>query len=262
MARYSPENFNALYAASRSRSLNGTTRYLSLGVAVATAPPISMFCRFRPASGAGQYGLVSVDDGVTDSFTPGYYMQTGAVGAGTLDASSCDGSSGSHAETTNTFAANTWNSASAVFDSNSLRRCSLNGGAEAFDTTTINPTGIATTKIGKLGATSQFFSGLIGTVFIWRIALTTAECQRLHAGEAPWRVRGDYLIAGPRMSDLFDPVAGLEWVNNAGALLVGQPNRIRTPRLHRPYISVPAPTPASGNSAAMLLRRRRMAVAA
>lgn len=208
------------YMSQQGRTGNGTTRSLSLPIAIITTPPISMFCWFKVASAAGQYILMSVDDGATDSFTPGYYIQSSVNNAGTMSASSGDGVSGAHAETVNTFTANVWTPVGAAFDSNSLRRCTLGNGTEVIDTTTINPAGLVKTQIGKGGNASQFTNGTVAWPTWWNIALTTQEFQLLAGGFPPWQMHPQNIISAPFLNELTDPFASNRtWTNNAGMAL-------------------------------------------
>jgi hypothetical protein len=86
-----------------------------------------------------------------------------------------------------TFTTDEWNHAAAVFVSDAQRHAFLNGGNKGSGTTSVSPSGLNTTAIGRVvisGATG-LFEGDIAEVAIWNAALTDEEIAVLAKGFSP-----------------------------------------------------------------------------
>jgi hypothetical protein len=91
---------------------------------------------------------------------------------------------------------NVWHHAVAVEAASNDRRIYLDGSNKGTDTSTVVPTGINTTSIGRLddGTPGDNFSGDLAHAAVWNVALTDQEVATLAAGVSPLRVRRDSLV--------------------------------------------------------------------
>lgn len=179
-----------------SRSFNGTSDYLEYLAAARTALPVTL---------AGWFYT-----GVTNTTQVGVSLSTAAGtnsvslrlinGALIRARSSNTSGTAAQSDTTSTYSANTWFHAAAVFTSNTSRTAYLNGSAATTNTTSNDPSAstFSITSIGNNTASSaraNFYSGRIGEVGIWSVALTVDEIAALADGITPLNVRPASLIA-------------------------------------------------------------------
>lgn len=178
-----------------ARAFNDASGHsLDNGAAVLTAVPITMACWFQTDDLTIVQELMSLTD-VAASGNRSFELIIAGTIAGDPLRARCNGGTG--ASSTAGPSANTWAHACAVFSANNARACYLNGGNKGTEATTVTPTGINRTALGrKNDATADLnLSGLLAEAAIWNVALTDTEVAILALGTSPLLVRPDALAA-------------------------------------------------------------------
>jgi hypothetical protein len=203
---------------------NGTNQRLNTTSTPVTAAPLTLACWFR------------ADDVTTNRCLFELATSAGANGFRLLAAGAIAGdpifadyliTSGTNAQSTAGYTANTFHHAAATFPNNTTVKVYLDGGNS--DTSTgfaLNP---APTRI-NIGArflassAGLFFDGQIAEVGIWNAALTAAEIASLAKGMTCDKVRPQSLVFyAPLVRDLIDQKGGLTITNNNGATVANHP---------------------------------------
>lgn len=106
------------------------------------------------------------------------------------------GGSSSSAGTTTNASNNVWYHLAAVYESSTSRHAYIGGGSKGSGTASRSPTGSDRVAVGSKGVASdgEFFSGRIGHVAIWNVALSDQEVASLAAGVLPLRMRREALV--------------------------------------------------------------------
>lgn len=167
---------------------------LSLATAPVTAAPFTMACWFNSNDAASVYALMGVGDlSVLDN----YFLLglNGTVAPDPVQVVAADGSVGVGSTTTG-FTAGTRHHAAAVITSPTSRAVFIDGGSKGTDTTSITPTGIDNTKIGRIPRSGNFnyLDGSIAEAAIWNVALTDGEVAILGLGYSALLVRPASLV--------------------------------------------------------------------
>jgi hypothetical protein len=178
---------------------DGNSEYLSYADAIVPAVPLTIACWFRTDDATVNQALASIAYG--SSNTNYFLLWAIRSGAGSHPSEIWattygQGVSGT-AYSGNTFSANMWHHAAAVFGGSSSRVAYLDASAGSEDTTPVTPVSLNRTAIGCLYRSSigSYMSGRIGEVGIWSAELTADELASLAAGYAPSLVRPDQLYA-------------------------------------------------------------------
>jgi len=169
----------------------------SMGVDVASvvAAPITIAGWLYPTDVANeQYaaGLYDASDG-NSRFS---LVLLGGDAGDPLAAETRVGATERKATTSTGVTVNTWHHGAAVFAAADDRRAYIDGGSKGTEATSVIPTGIDKTALGRRGAGPAFrgYSGRIAEVGIWDVALTDAEVAALARGVSPLRIRSSNLL--------------------------------------------------------------------
>jgi len=203
---------------------NGTDQRLNTTSTPVAAAPLTLACWFR------------ADDVTTNRCLFELATSAGAEGFRLLVAGAIAGdpifadyilSTGTNAQTTAGYTANTFHHAAATFPNNTTVTAYLDGGNSATSTgSALNP---APTRI-NIGArflsssAGLFFDGRIAEVGIWNAALTAAEIASLAKGMTCDKVRPQSLVFyAPLVRNLQDVRGGLSITNNNTATVANHP---------------------------------------
>ena len=133
-----------------------------------------------------------------------------------------------NADTSTGASVNTWHHVCGVAAAANDRRVFIDGGSMGANGTNRTPLGVNRTSIGREGIPTpvMFFSGNIGHVAVWNVALTDDEVATLAEGISPLKVRRDSLI-------YYVPINGqspeLEMVGGLDMALIGTPTVAEEP---------------------------------
>ena len=172
-----------------SRSFNGTNQWLSrndrLGL---SANPVSIFAWIKATAADGVIAGFYEDGGSYANV-----IQLKLHSDRSIEVAVYDGSYKT-AQTTNLVTLNTWQTAAGVFASTTSRSAYVNGGGKVTNTTSASVTYSALNRfsIGAflMGTPSQYFSGLMGFVGVWNVALSDANVTSLNGGALPSSIAG------------------------------------------------------------------------
>lgn len=203
--------------ARRGWSSSNFFRYAS---GIVTSPPLTIAAWAKSSIS----GSVQTIAGVFQSgSSANSYLALGMVAANTVFATSADNAGNSAtANTSTTFATNTWFHGCAVFAAVNDRRVYLNGAGKGTNATSRTPSGINRTSVGYFdgGAGNSPFApagtGDIAEVAMWNIALTDADVLCLSRGIHPFLVRPDSLIGYWPLIGSYSPEINL--VSNTSVL--------------------------------------------
>lgn len=177
-----------------ARSFSGSNS-LSIASALRSAAPVTMACWFYTNDTFNVGTLLAIDSGNTNN---AFQLRSWLNGPLQVVQAVAVESSSSNAATSTTAATNTWSHACGVWASATDRRAFLNGGNRGQgDVGSYAPSGLTTTRIGRIAAT-EGFTGLIAEAAIWNVALTDDEVAALYnngIGLCPTMVRPDALVA-------------------------------------------------------------------
>ena len=152
---------------------DATPDWLSINTAAVTAMPLTLACWFNSNDATLTQGLVWLGD--KDSDTHMFYLAARGATAGDPISAFIYGVSNAEALTSTGYSANTWHHACGVYTSATSRAAYIDGGSKGTNTTSITPSGVDRTSIGRLNrlTPSQAFSGRIAEVGIPLSSMTT-----------------------------------------------------------------------------------------
>lgn len=198
--------------------LNGTSQYLSVASAPATAAPITIVAFARPTSGAADCVLMQIGQASTNNRFVLYISSGRASGAQINDASSSTARA-----TTDTTANGAWRHCGAVFTS-ALIEPFHNGASGGTLIHSRVPSGVDRLAIGARTTNDLFVPGEVAEAAIWTAALTVAEMESLAAGFKPFRVRPQSLVFyAPLIRAAQDLRGGLALTENNGPTVANNP---------------------------------------
>lgn len=171
---------------------NGTSDYLSLAAALATAVPVTISGWGKPMSGGPGSTLATIT-GTNSTFI---YVSSSDGAFGGMRA----GVNAATALSTLPVTRGGWQHFAGVFASNTSRSAYTNASGAATDTANTTPTTLAKTLVGAYldvigNSPSVFWCGLLADVAFWNVALTVGELAALAAGARPWQIRPSALIS-------------------------------------------------------------------
>jgi hypothetical protein len=181
-----------------ARSNNATAgNYLSNGEAAITAAPCTMAAWFNPVNVTEDHILISCSRSASSDNW--FFLAANGVTAGDpIAASTISGGTEALALTSTSFAANTWQHACGVWTAANSRAAYLNGGGVGTNSTSVTPTSIDRTYVGRLtgfdGSLYGSMNAAIAEAAIWNAALTAAEVSSLSKGLCPLLVRPSALV--------------------------------------------------------------------
>jgi hypothetical protein len=197
---------------------NGTTQRLNTTSTPVAAAPLTLACWFRADDVTTNRCLFEL---ATSAGVEGFRLLIAGAIAGDPIFADYVVNSGTNAQTTAGYTANTFHHAAATFPNNTTVTAYLDGGNSATSTgSALNP---APTRINigaRFAASSAglFMDGRIAEVGIWNAALTAAEIASLAKGMTCDKVRPQSLVFyAPHVRDLIDQKGGLTITNNNGA---------------------------------------------
>jgi hypothetical protein len=132
--------------------------------------------------------------------------------------------------------ANAWHHVAAVEATTTSRRCLVDGGNEGTNSSSAAPAGLDETWIAQLddGSPADRFSGYIGHVSLWSIALDNDEIRALSAGYSPFQIRAGNLLAyWPLNGQSPEPSV----IGDYPMVLSGSPPLGPEPPIYRPIIA-------------------------
>ena len=167
-----------------------STQHLLVAAAPVTAAPLTMACWFRANDVTTERCLMSISDGSGDNAWFRLDLR-GDVGGDPICARARNGSGAdARADTTAAYSTGTWQHACAVFTSSTSRTVYLNAANNATNTTSVTPSGLTTTTIGKRSSiNSALMDGRIAYAALWNVALTAAEITLLSSRINPRMIR-------------------------------------------------------------------------
>jgi len=204
---------------------NGTNQRLNTTSTPVAAAPLTLACWFRADDVTTNRCLFEL---ATSVGVEGFRLiAAGAIAGDPIFADYVVPTSGTNAQSTAGYTANTFHHAAATFPNNTTVTVYLDGGNSATSTgLALNP---APTRINigaRFAASSAglFMDGRIAEVGIWNAALTTAEIASLAKGMTCDKVRPQSLVFyAPLVRDLIDQKGGLTITNNNGATVANHP---------------------------------------
>jgi hypothetical protein len=203
---------------------NGTNQRLNTTSTPVAAAPLTLACWFRADDVTTNRCLFEL---ATSAGAEGFRLLVAGAIAGDPIFADYVVTSGTNAQTTAGYTANTFHHAAATFPNNTTVTVYLDGGNSATSTGfALNP---APTRI-NIGArfyassAGLFMDGLMAEVGIWNAALTPAEIASLARGMACDKVRPQSLVFyAPLVRDLIDQKGGVTITNNNGATVANHP---------------------------------------
>lgn len=197
-----------------ARTFNGTTQYLSVASALVSAAPLTMACWFNADNITANHTLICVGDVGSDI----RYFRLYAAGADAGDFVKFDSRDGTlaTAATSAAYSASTWHHACGVTSAANSRVVYLDGANSGTNTTSVTPTLLDNTVIGRLErlTPTQFMAGSIAMPAIWNVALSAEEIAQLADGYSPSRVRPQSLISYPPLVREIIDLKGITWTDN------------------------------------------------
>ena len=169
------------------------SQHLIYGGAPVTAAPMTFSALFDTYDTSVSQEIIAITNiAITDTMRIIYSTGSSTI----LGISQVAGTDGV-ATATSSVSQNIWHHAAAVFTSITSRDIYLDGGSKGSNTTSVSPSGLASTKIAILNPLSNTvaFKGEIAEVAIWNVALTSAEISILASHYSPLFVRPQSLVA-------------------------------------------------------------------
>ena len=160
---------------------DGSSQYLTIASALATAVPLSMICRFNADTDVLPYMLMTICDTAAKSFF-GLYA-AGNVALDPISARANLVAVDGIANSSTGFTSGNWFTGAAVLSANNARTAYINGGSKITNATNVTPAGLDTTYIGTYfdgAARGYFLDGKISTCAFYNIALSDAQVLALH----------------------------------------------------------------------------------
>lgn len=161
------------------------------------------------------------------------------------------------------FTAGAWQHIAGVSTSATNHTCYRNGVAGSAVTTSVTPSGVNYTSVGRLDALGgvDYFNGAIGECAAWNVALTAGEIAALAKGARPSMIRPESLV-------FYDPIFGFDspepdlTSGHRNLTLGGSPAFAAGPPV-QPYLYVPqewTAMAAAGAPATLATRRALLGV--
>lgn len=187
---------------------SGSSQYLGYAGALVSAYPWTFGCWYRTTDVTTVQVIFSIGDTAASSDYWHFAMLGNADGD--LLVFDCDSSSQpfGRSQTTTGVTVNTWHHCVAVGASASSRTVYIDGGSSGSNTTTITPSSLDTTSIGRASwasATKYYLDGLVAEAGLWNVALAATEIGMLADGFSPLMVRPDALVAYWPLIGRFSP---------------------------------------------------------
>lgn len=177
-----------------ARGFNGSTQYMDVSAAPATAAPLSIAFWFYATSTASDMIPFSLLYDTSNYIL--IQLNTTAGAAGAVQAYTEAGGSSAHGDSTANWTANTWQHAAGVWSASNSRSAFVNGGNKGTDTTDLTPTAPNHTYIGNYDGANVWYAGYLAEVAVWSGAyLSDAEVAELALGVPPPRVKPANLAA-------------------------------------------------------------------
>lgn len=188
-----------------ARTFNGSDAYIAAAATPVSAVPITIACWANLANVTANHTLVSISDVGSDI----RYFRLYAAGADAGDFVKFDSRDGTLATAASSaaYSASTWQHFCGTSSAVNARAAYLNGANSGTNTTSVTPTLLDATDIGRLNrlTPTNFCNGSIAEVGIWSAALTDAEIASLAKGVSPRLVRPQSLaFYVPMVRDIFD----------------------------------------------------------
>jgi hypothetical protein len=206
-----------------SYSLNGSNQYIIASTTPVTAAPFTVSGWIYPTSTAVGHGMIGITTASGAASFRSQLVGTSAIAR----IGSFVQSTGSNANSTTTWGANSWHHIIGVFASSTSRTVYLNNGGSATNTVSSAPSGVDRIVIGALINASAFFNytnGYIADIAIWNTALNTAEIAGLSKSISPSLIRPQNLVFyAPFIRDLSDLAQNLSLTNNNSATAFSHP---------------------------------------
>lgn len=185
--------------------IKASSEYAEVASAAVTAVPLTFSAWIKINTlGAGlahtAIAISRASGAVRDSFVLDAIANAGGTTATVRALCGAAGSSAA-STTTATFVAGVWVHVVAVYASNILRTSFLNGVAAVANTTSLTPSSLTRTAVGRLpnfnSAAINHMDGSIAEPAIWNTDLTADEIMGLYLGVPVLRVRRDSLKCYP-----------------------------------------------------------------
>jgi hypothetical protein len=203
---------------------NGSNQYLNTASTPVAAVPLTLACWFRADDVTANRCLFELADSAGAN---GFRLLIAGAIAGDPVFADYLVTSGTNAQTTAGYTANTFHHAAATFPNNTTVTAYLDGGNSATSTgSALNPSPTRINIGARFSSSSVglFMDGRIAEVGIWNAALTAAEVASLAKGMTCDKVRPQNLVFySPLVRDLIDTKGGRSITNNNGATVVNHP---------------------------------------
>lgn len=225
---------------------DASSQYLEIDSAVLTAAPITVACWANTDSLTPNQVLFNLvnKDSPSKAFRTYIRNSTGRIRAVTLGPEGID-----YAQTSAGLSVDTWHHCCGIYAASDDRRAFLDGGSKGTDVTSITPTGVNRTSLGREGDPSPtwYLSGKLAEAAIWNVALTDAEVLILSKGYSPLFVHPQNLVAyWPLVRDPDnDIVGGFNMTAFNTPTVADHPRIIYPQEIAVPAIAAAAP-PAGG----------------
>ena len=194
--------------------VRASNEFIELATAPVTGVPftISAWARTDVDTGSDDYCIVQLQDqgSAANYFRLNTDDSFGAA-AGEFSFSVTGGGSFTGALSSVKPTIGQWYHVCAIAAATNDRRILVDGGNEGTNTNTREPTGIDSITIGREGdsSPSDTWSGDIGEVAVWNVALTDVEIASLAVGYSPLFIRpGNLVFYAPIVRDLLDRISG------------------------------------------------------
>lgn len=206
--------------------------YLQHDAAVATAPPLTFAAWAYPDTTGLRHTAVSI--GASGS-NHAIFLDINSTNV--VRAVEIDGAQGA-ASTTASVTVNTWQHLCGTFTAVNDRAVYLDGANKGTDATSITPTGLDRTAIGRRvqSSPSNYFSGRLAEVAIWNEVLTDAEVARLALQRLaapyvrPWALIGYWPVWGHNKPEIDMSAFARHMTVNGTTVTEGPPGLVPFPR--------------------------------
>jgi len=178
--------------AAREFDSSGSDEFLDVDTAALTAAPFTMSAWVKMSSLSGPATILQL----ADLSVSNNNFELAIGGTENVRFRARDGSTGA-ANTGVALSVGVWAHVVGIEASTTSRSAFVDGGNKDTDTTSITPTGIDRTSIGRGGDStpSDYWDGAISSVAIWNVVLTDQEVLSLANGVSPLRLHRSALIA-------------------------------------------------------------------
>ncbi len=224
--------------------LDGTNDYAIVNSTPVTAFPATLVAwSKKSALSVSAQQIAEVNNGTTTH----YFRIQWAGGSDAAVATRNDATGGNSATTVATAAdITTWHHVAGIFTSSTATSVFLDGASkDASGATSRTPTGLANIRIGTNASSASDYSGRIGHVALWNIALADADVVLLAAGANPLTIQAANLVAYWPMTDSTTP--GVDVVSGTYSLTL---NNNAAYDADDPTVD---PAPSTGGNAKRLL---------